>query len=183
MPHCATASNQGSPSGIPRPGRQPAEATAGRQNLSIPFATLDASDYGLLDEKTLAPRPDYWAAWLWRKLMGTTVLDPGPSPAPNLHLYAHCLRNQPGGVVVLAINADKESGETLQAPHGAERYTLTSSELMSPTVDLNGKRLQLGPGDALPALQGRVVHSGTIQLAPASITFLTFAKAGNESCR
>ncbi|HVN92959.1 MAG TPA: hypothetical protein VMT38_04655 [Terracidiphilus sp.] len=145
--------------------------------------TLDASDYGLLDEKTLAPRPDYWAAWLWRKLMGTTVLDPGPSPAPNLHLYAHCLRNQPGGVVVLAINADKESGETLQAPHGAERYTLTSSELMSPTVDLNGKRLQLGPGDALPALQGRVVHSGTIQLAPASITFLTFAKAGNESCR
>ena len=39
--------------------------------------TLDASDYGLLDENTLAPRPDYWAALLWRKLMGTTVLNPG----------------------------------------------------------------------------------------------------------
>src|ERR1700759_1159150 len=35
--------------------------------------TLDASDYGLLDEDTLAPRPNYWAALLWRRLMGTTV--------------------------------------------------------------------------------------------------------------
>ena len=39
--------------------------------------TLAASDYGLLDEKTLRPRPSYWAALLWRRLMGTTVLDAG----------------------------------------------------------------------------------------------------------
>src|SRR5204862_5820900 len=38
--------------------------------------TLAASDYGLLDEKTFAPRPNYWAALLWRKFMGSTVLDP-----------------------------------------------------------------------------------------------------------
>ena len=30
--------------------------------------TLAASDYGLLDEKTLRPRPNYWAALLWRRL-------------------------------------------------------------------------------------------------------------------
>ena len=69
--------------------------------------TLAASDYGLLDEKTYEPRPNYWAALLWHKLMGTTVLDPGASPSPNLHLYAQCLRNHPGGVAVLAINADR----------------------------------------------------------------------------
>ena len=115
--------------------------------------------------------------------MGTTVLEPDSSHAPNLHLYAHCLRNQPGGVAVLAINADQESGQTLQLPTGAESYTLTASELMSPTVDLNGKQLHLGPEDALPTLHGRAVHSGKIQLAPASITFLTFSHAGNPSCR
>ncbi len=68
--------------------------------------TLASSDYGLLDEKTYAPRPNYWAALAWRKFMGTTVLDPGPSAAPGLHLYAHCLRGQPGGVALLAINAN-----------------------------------------------------------------------------
>jgi len=30
--------------------------------------TLAASDYGLLDESTLQPRPKYWGALLWRQL-------------------------------------------------------------------------------------------------------------------
>jgi hypothetical protein len=37
--------------------------------------TLAASDYGLLDETTLAPRPNYWGALLWHRLMGPIVLD------------------------------------------------------------------------------------------------------------
>jgi hypothetical protein len=145
--------------------------------------TLDASDYGLLDEKTLEPRPDYWAALLWRRLMGTTVLDPGLSRSANLHLYAHCLRNQPGGVALLAINADKDAEQTLHLPVGAERYTLTAANLMDSTIDLNGKRLELGPSDALPVLRGAAVHSGTVTLAPASITFLAFPRAGNAGCK
>ena len=43
--------------------------------------TLDASDYGLLDENTLAPRPNYWGALLWRKLMGALC----SIPAFRLH--------------------------------------------------------------------------------------------------
>ena len=145
--------------------------------------TLNASDYGLLDENTVEPRPDYWAAWLWHGLMGTTVLDPGTSPSPNLHLYAHCLRKQPGGVAVLAINADKESTPTLHIPAGAESYTLTSKNLLDPTVDLNGKQLELGADDALPVVRAVALRSRTIALAPASITFLAFPTAGNASCR
>ena len=53
--------------------------------------TLASSDYGLLDDNTLMPRPNYWAALLWHKFMGTIVLEAGPSPAPALQLYAHCL--------------------------------------------------------------------------------------------
>jgi hypothetical protein len=145
--------------------------------------TLNASDYGLLDEKTLEPRPDYWAALLWRRLMGTTVLDPGPSPSANLHLYAHCLRNQPGGVALLAINADRNTEQTLLLRVGAERYSLTAKTLTDLTVNLNGKRLELGPEDALPALHGVGAHSGAVTFAPASITFLAFPKAGNAACK
>ena len=78
--------------------------------------TLDASDYGLLDENTLVPRPNYWSALLWRKMMGTTVLDAGASPSANLHLYAHCLRGQPGGVALLAINADRTAPHEIEVP-------------------------------------------------------------------
>jgi len=44
---------------------------------------LAASDYGLLDQNTLEPRPNYWATLLWHKLMDTTVLDPQVTVAPK----------------------------------------------------------------------------------------------------
>jgi hypothetical protein len=145
--------------------------------------TLASSDYGLLDQKTFEPRPNYWAALLWRKLMGTAVLDPGTSPSANLHLHAQCLRGKPGGVAVLAINADKTAAQTLAIPTGAERYTLSASDLQSSQVELNGSELKLGAGDALPQLKGQTVHTGQVTFAPASITFLALPKAENASCR
>lgn len=145
--------------------------------------TLAASDYGLLDEKTYEPRPNYWAAVLWRRLMGTTVLDPGASSVANLHLYAQCLRGKPGGVTLLAINADRTASESLGIPKEAESYTLTSQDMLSTEVELNGTELKLGGGDSLPQMKGRSEHSGQITLAPASITFLAFPKANNASCQ
>jgi hypothetical protein len=145
--------------------------------------TLAASDYGLLQEYTFEPRPNYWSALLWRRLMGTTVLDAGKSPSPNLHVYAQCLRNHPGGVALLVINADTRDVQSLTVPTASERYTLTARELTDKQVQLNGIDLKLGAGDALPELKGTATQSGNVTFAPASITFLAIPKAHNASCQ
>lgn len=145
--------------------------------------TLAASDYGLLDENTYEPRPNYWAALLWRRLMGTTVLDPGAALAPNLHVYAQCLRNHPGGVALLVINADQTASQAIAVPAASERYTLTAHELQDRNVQLNGIDLQLGDGDVLPEIKGAATRSGQLTFAPISITFLAIPKAHNASCR
>jgi hypothetical protein len=145
--------------------------------------TLAASDYGLLDETTYEPRPNYWAALLWRKLMGTTILDPGPSPAPNLHLYAQCLRSHPGGVALLVINADRSQPQSLDIPVASERYTLTAHGLQDKQIQMNGADLQLGAGDVIPDLEGMTTPKGQITFAPASITFLAIPKARSASCQ
>jgi heparanase 1 len=148
--------------------------------------TLASSDYGLLDENTLAPRPNYWAALLWRKFMGTTVLDPGASPAPSLHLYAHCLRGQPGGVALLAINTDQAASHSLEFTTAAERYTLSArsvKNLDDTHVQLNGTELSLGTDDGLPLLTGVPTSSGHVTFAPATISFLAIPTANNASCR
>jgi heparanase 1 len=145
--------------------------------------TLDASDYALVDEATLIPRPNYWAALLWRKNMGTTVLDAGASPSPNLHLYAHCLRNEPGGVALLAINADRSAEQELMLPVKSQRYTLTAKELMDNKVELNGHRLEVSKDGDLPELSAVAQAAGRVRFAPASITFLAISDAGNASCR
>ena len=145
--------------------------------------TLAASDYGLIDEKTLVPRPDYWAALLWHKMMGRTVLDANSGPAKSTHVYAQCMKEQPGGVTLLALNLSRTEAQAFDVAGSAMRYTLTAPDLMSHTVKLNGRELALvGEGD-LPELTGVAVAQGPVSLPPASITFLTFARAGNKACR
>jgi hypothetical protein len=144
--------------------------------------TLAASDYGLLDEKTYEPRPYYWAAILWHKLMGTTVLDGGSSPSASLHLYAHCLANQPGGVALLAINTDRDNTQSLNLSTASERYTMTAQNLTAKEVLLNGAELKLGENDSLPSISGVETPIGKVTLPPASITFLAVPKANNANC-
>ena len=148
--------------------------------------TLASSDYGLLDENTLAPRPNFWAALLWRKFMGTTVLDPGASPAPSLHLYAHCLRGQPGGIALLAINADRTASHSVKLRTPAQSYTLSAPStpnLEDTHVQLNGNELKLDADDGIPSFTGVPINSGQVTLAPATISFLAIPTANNASCR
>jgi heparanase 1 len=145
--------------------------------------TLASSDYGLLDENTFAPRPNYWAALLWRRLMGATVLDPHTSPIPNVHVYAHCLPNHPGGVTLLVISADRQQVYEITLPADAERYTLTAKQLQDRSVELNGKTLELTSDSDIPEFVGQRTRAGRISFAPASITFLAIPNANNSSCR
>lgn len=144
--------------------------------------TLTGSDYGLIDRDTVTPRPNYWAAVLWRRLMGTTVLDSGQPVTPNLYLYAHCLAGHPGGVALLAINADRTTTQELKLPTDSLRYTLTAKELLANQVQLNGINLVLNEDGDLPDFQGAHQARGPVSLAPASITFLAIPGANNQSC-
>jgi heparanase 1 len=145
--------------------------------------TLAASDYGLLDPSTFEPRPNYWATLLWRKLMGTTVLDPHIRATPNVYSYAHCLAGRPGGVAVLVINADRQRTLDINVPMADERYTLTAHRLEGPAVQLNGQTLHLTAGGELPQLKGEQTKAGRVSLAPVSVTYLAVENAGNNACR
>jgi len=145
--------------------------------------TLAASDYGLLDQRTLTPRPNYWGAWLWRQLMGTTVLDAGMPIQSGLHVYAHCQRGTPGGVALLVINTDRDAPHALVLPTASLRYTLDAESLLEDRVRLNGSPLLLGAGDELPTIAGAATAASTVTFAQATITFLAIPDAGNNGCR
>jgi heparanase len=145
--------------------------------------TLAASDYGLLNETTLQPRPNYWGALLWRQLMGTTVLDAGVPLQSGLHVYAHCQRNSPGGVALLVINTNRDTPHALMLPTASVRYTLDATNLVDEHVRLNGHPLALSAADELPDIAGVSAAADTVSFAPATITFLAIAEAGNDACR
>jgi hypothetical protein len=145
--------------------------------------TLVASDYGLLDDKTLEPKPNYWAALLWRRLMSPTVLESGVPIREGLHLYAHCLRGTPGGVALLAINNSRTRPTSIGLLNDGDRYALSARDIEATQVQLSGEVLKLSAGGELPALKPIHVSAGAVELQPASITFLAVLKADNPSCR
>ena len=145
--------------------------------------TLAASDYGLLDERTLAPRPNYWGALLWRQLMGTTVLDSGVPIHAGLHVYAHCQREAPDGVTLLVINTGRDTARSLTLADASERFTLDAASLQDGTVRLNGQPLELDTKDDLPGIAGVRTAPGLLTFAPATITFLSVPATGNSACR
>ncbi len=142
--------------------------------------TLVGGNYGMLEPETFAPRPNYWVAYLWKRLVGATVLDAGSSEL-GLHLYAQCSPGRKGSVTLVAVNAGND-GKSLAVGAGAQVYTLTAPELQSKTVLLNGARLGLGPKDALPHLAPRSVKDGNVALPATSITFVQVAGAKNSAC-
>ncbi len=68
-------------------------------------------------------------------------------------------------------------------PSNAEQYTLTSKELQGETVQLDGQDLILGADDTLPAIAGKKISKGKVELPSTSITFITFADAGNKNVK
>lgn len=143
--------------------------------------TLAGSDYGMLDERTFRPRPNYWAALLWHRLMGTTVLDPRMASTRAIHAYAHCHPSEKGAASALLINTSQHRSRAVTLAARADRYTLRARRLQSASVQLNGTTLALTDSDNLPRLPPRVAPAGQIRLPPASITFLVMQNVA--ACR
>jgi heparanase 1 len=151
---------------------------------SIMYNTLASSDYGMIDEETYDPRPNYWAALLWNRTMGTRSLDPGNnSISSGMRIYAQCMKNTPGGVAMLILNIDKTGAHSIALPTGGRRYTLSSSDLLSKSVSLNGKELRVAADGTVPEYKGDEFKQGTVTFAPATISILTLPGAENANCK
>ncbi len=110
--------------------------------------TLAASEYSLIDQDTHLPKPNYWAALLWAKLMGPKVYEAG-NGSPGVYVFAHNMKGHESGMTILVINTNRTSA-VVAIPSDAEQYSLTSTELQSKTVQLNGQGLKLDENDQLP---------------------------------
>lgn len=149
---------------------------------AVMYNTLASSDYGWIDEDTLEPRPNYWSALLWKRTMGRRSLDPDISAVPGTRIYAQCMKGAKGGVSLLVLNIDKDATSTLVLPVSGTRYTLSSPNLLSNTVMLNGRELKLGADGTVPEYKGEKIKAGVTSFLPTTITVITLPTAGNAEC-
>jgi heparanase 1 len=134
--------------------------------------TLARSEYALLDHDTHNPRPNYWAALLWNKLMGTEVYEAG-NLTKGVDIFAHTLKGKTKQKAVLILNTNNTKSNVI-IPNDAVQYLLTADELLSKKMQLNGNELKMTANDELPKIVGKKLNKGTIELPAHSIIFLTF---------
>ncbi|MCB0669933.1 MAG: hypothetical protein KDC80_29105 [Saprospiraceae bacterium] len=137
--------------------------------------TLCASEYALLEQETHDPRPNYWAALLWSKLMGQEVFE-ARFTHDQVDAFVHNLKHSEKGRAVLLVNPADVASE-IKIPSSATQFILTADDLLGKTVKLNGKVLQLQSDNTLPEITGEVIPAGNLQLPAHSITFLSFEPA------
>jgi hypothetical protein len=142
--------------------------------------TLAASDYALIDEYTMSPRPNYWAALLWKRTMGTTVLAAPASPAAELRIYAHCLPGKRGGVGLALLNLGRDA-RSLALGQPARTWVMTAAPLDSGTVAIGGEAPSIDGRGRVRGLAGTAVR-GAVTAPGQSITFVAVSGAGNPAC-
>ena len=144
--------------------------------------TLVGMDYGLLDEKTLTPRPDYWVSLLWKRLMGRAVYAPAASPASpkTLRVYAHSPGPMapPGATVALVlVNLDPVRSTTVRLPVPmAQAWFLNAPDVLGKDLWLNGSPLKIEKKSNQASLpQLKPVETGNlVLLQPLSVVFLVW---------
>ena len=152
--------------------------------------TLASSDYGLLDEDSFAPRPNWWFLWLWRSLAGDAAYPASSATVEPLfpagaHVYARTRADgRPGTVYLVVNNALDDELEvavhrevarfTLSAPGAPGEGPVAADDLRTQAVALNGAPLELTAAGLPPALGPLGVRepAGNLVLAPGTVTML-----------
>jgi heparanase 1 len=121
--------------------------------------TLAGSNYGMIDDATLEPNPDWWASVLWKRLMGSDVLAAASGDA-TLRARAHCAAAggglPPGAVTVALVNLSRERDVAIVldglGPQEARAYVVTAPDPVGREVRLGGVTLAVDADGAPPAL-------------------------------
>jgi len=132
---------------------------------------LKGGYYSLLDEN-MKPNPDYWTSVLYRRLVGTKVLNSTGflEMGRSVRAYAHCTHDggnsgaeySRGSVVFMILNMGTKSAEvTLSANDTSasthdkiDQYLFepVNGELMDSLVRLNGRKIKMADDTTLPSL-------------------------------
>jgi heparanase len=146
--------------------------------------TLCGSNYGMIDEAGLEPRPDYWNSLVWKKLMGRRVFEAKVEGegGEQVRVYAHGAKDG-GGTSVLVINLHRERNAVVSLPGMKGKdytvYAMNAPDVLGGDVLLNGKRLALDSTGRIPELKGIAMRGAGVPVVtvhPLSYTFVEFER-------
>ncbi|KAG9468830.1 hypothetical protein GDO78_021873 [Eleutherodactylus coqui] len=161
-------------------------------------ALFGAGSYNLVDSD-FEPLPDYWVSLLFKKLVGSIVLNASfrstkDVTVESIRVYLHCTNtNNPkykvGDVTLFAMNLNNHTQEmhlpSFLSGKFVDEYLLLPGEggLLSTTVLLNGQILKMVDEKTLPDLNEKPLDPGSPLMLPSmSFGFFVVKGAAVSAC-
>lgn len=169
-------------------------ALAGKGISAIARQTLcrtqsDSSfNYALIN--VTQPRPSYYPAVFFKRLMAATVLPVNMTPGSlRIRPYAFCSKRFSGGVVLLIVNIHDR--EKVQVQLGSElgdlqtAFVFSAEALDSDFLSVNGKVIVVNPDGSFPNLSDfaqTLATSTPLVIPSAAYAFIELPNASHPSC-
>ncbi|XP_038648566.1 heparanase [Scyliorhinus canicula] len=169
-------------------------------DVVIRQALFGAGFYQLVD-RMLDPLPDYWLSFIYKKLVGTKVLNVSAvhGDAANngtLRVYMHCTNPhsqiyQKGSVTMFVLNLSDQDKHVLLCCslfNKTVQFLLQPGDseegLYSQSVQLNGELLKMVDRKTMPIIEGKALQPGSPIILPAhSYAFYVVQDAKAPACQ
>lgn len=153
--------------------------------------SIFGGDYAMIGSD-LEPNPDWWVSVLYKKFVSSRVLSSvGSTESDSVRLYAHCASKQSPQIsklVIYGMNLYDQARNIVlnNAPKTAKVYAyfLTSDDLESRRIFLNGELLKLQSDGSLPIFKPKIMDpTQFIKLPPHSMVFLLINGVKVSACK
>ncbi|XP_011505560.1 PREDICTED: heparanase-like [Ceratosolen solmsi marchali] len=154
--------------------------------------SLFGGNYAMIDEN-LDPNPDWWVTLMFKQFVSNKVLSLNtPDNFGNIRLYAHCALKQTflnglPAVTIYGINLNDEKKrmyiQGISNKSNIFAYFLTSDNLQSSNIFMNGEILRLLSDGSIPPFKPKIIEvSQGIELPSYSMVFLLIDNVKIPSC-
>ncbi|XP_017762991.1 PREDICTED: heparanase-like [Eufriesea mexicana] len=156
--------------------------------------TLFGGNYAMIGDD-LMPNPDWWVSVIYKQLVSEKVLQLSPINIDYIRFYAHCTPenawiNGVSAITIFGINLNKIpiyiSVKEIPVFHKNAKvflYALTSDNLQSRTIKINGEILKLQSNGNLPPFRPIILElSQSITLPPYSMVFIVIHDTKIPAC-
>ncbi|XP_076105374.1 heparanase-like isoform X2 [Mytilus galloprovincialis] len=156
--------------------------------------TFYGGHYSIIDDETSDPLPDYWLSYIYKTLVGRSVLNVTvDDPEGLVRMYSHCTNVKrsnytAGSITVYGMNLGDDF-KTINFPQYGDDVTLhvyilqPQDNLKSQSVTLNGRHLKLNEDFTLPNVLTPVTRTGNVSFPPQSFGFIVLPNFKAKACQ
>jgi hypothetical protein len=134
--------------------------------------SLIGGDYGLIDDSTFEPNPDYWASYVFKKLVGKKVYSISKIKDKKLRAYSFSNKDDETKKTLLLLNLSNKPMDVKLISDNFKTYEISSDKLHSKNLYVNSQLMKFQNLEISKLPEPIISKSHILEIKPLTISFV-----------